>query len=1079
MRVQPECSQVKSQAAKPAKGNPVLQMAYESWGSFGRFLKLIEKSSSVSSEEVGHLTPPEQQGDSSLFPSMLVIPRVLGKPSSARRRARGRGQAIAWEWVKVLWSLFTFLDAGAPFKSSEQQKLLSRARAACWTPMHAEYAGLLHKEINRFVRLWDNSDPLSRGLLKLDELIKKVKASQYGGINLASNLSNVAKDVKPERMSLPSTAGIIDPKKFLKGHHLESFMNMARDIPSHDTPVNPTKGCFKVRDQDLIAVYHKLLDSGVAVLLPENQAVRDDEGRIITGGLFAVDHKPSSDRIILDRRPFNELEKRLVWAKLPHGCLLTQLIVPKGCSVRGSGDDLSNYFYLLQHESSWLPRNAIGTSFDGRGFEAYGGVPGESYVLAFKVVAMGDLNAVDISQQVHLEILRDAGCMQDHEVLAFKHCLPASHCYEGLYIDDHIVVQVLPSKKYRSKHATFRDDEILEASRNQYARHDVPVSQKKAFSREPRFVAWGTEVCNASGRVGTPLVKLRHLSELLVKACTLKTVSKRMMQQLSGLLIHPFMHRRMLMSLLSETFTWTEGLSETDSRSMPASVREELIWSALCLPLAHMNIRWEISNRIACSDASLKMGGRCAATTTPEIAKTLYRFSEHRGEHIRLDWSNGALAPASTMEQVPQEIEDLIADHHWTETDSCYFYHKQHINLLEEKMIHRELVDVVHNCRQPLRCLLVVDSRAAAGAWSKGRSSSRQLNRLIRKSLGWSLAGQKTLHLIWVKSAANPADHPSRGKKIPSPSKRPKPISRSVLGNSLKHIQKRRSKKTLWKLVTQQPKQQDNPDEVSCLDKEASSRQTSTTCGSHAKGSHPARAHWSFKEMFAGHGMLTKVFRERGNIPTLHSFEILRNGKVVANQDILNDATFGELCLSAKVGKQIWHFAFPCGSFSLLQNLNGGTRSNQNPLGTGVLDREIKGNEIWHRTIYLCQLLHDHGSFFSLENPLTSFAWKFPKYLELVKRTGLLEVHLDQCCYNLRIPDSSGKLGLAKKPTQFSGSLPGLSRLGRRCNRLHEHVPVIGGVRFKGKWVRRSQLAGAYPKKLCLAYANICEDLFN
>eukprot|EP00435_Cladocopium_sp_Y103_P057446 s2110_g19.t1 len=37
----------------------------------------------------------------------------------------------------------------------------------------------------------------------------------------------------------------------------------------------------------------------------------------------------------LQRRPFNELERRLICARLPHGSLLTQLIVPKGCSIRG------------------------------------------------------------------------------------------------------------------------------------------------------------------------------------------------------------------------------------------------------------------------------------------------------------------------------------------------------------------------------------------------------------------------------------------------------------------------------------------------------------------------------------------------------------------------------------------------------------------------------------------------------------------------------------------------------------------------------------------------------------------------
>ena len=33
---------------------------------------------------------------------------------------------------------------------------------------------------------------------------------------------------------------------------------------------------------------------------------------------------------------------------------------------------------------------------------------------------MGDLNAVDIAQQVHLEILQDGQCMQPGETLMFK-----------------------------------------------------------------------------------------------------------------------------------------------------------------------------------------------------------------------------------------------------------------------------------------------------------------------------------------------------------------------------------------------------------------------------------------------------------------------------------------------------------------------------------------------------------------------------------------------------------------------------------------------------------------------------------
>ena len=137
-----------------------------------------------------------------------------------------------------------------------------------------------------------------------------------------------------------------------------------------------------------------------------------------------------------------------------------------------------------------------------------------------------------------------------------------------------------------------------------------------------------------------------------------------------------------------------------------------------------------------------------------------YRFAEHKGEHVRLDWTHGGLIPESSMSRAPSELEAILGDHPWVSTESCTFAHKQHINILETRMIYRELVDIVHSCHRPQRCVLVVDSRAAAGAWAKGRSSSRQLNRLLRRSLGWTIAGRKSIHVIWVRSEANPADHP-------------------------------------------------------------------------------------------------------------------------------------------------------------------------------------------------------------------------------------------------------------------------------------------------------------------------------
>lgn len=98
--------------------------------------------------------------------------------------------------------------------------------------------------------------------------------------------------------------------------------------------------------------------------------------------------------------------------------------------------------------------------------------------------------------------------------------------------------------------------------------------------------------------------------------------------------------------------------------------------------------------------------------------------------------------------------------------------------------------------------------------------------------------------------------------------------------------------------------------------------------------------------------------------------------------------------------------------------------------------------------------------------------------VKLIDSCTCAVVKLDQCQFNLRIPDQSGKLGLAKKPTKLVGAMPNLEMMSRRCQHDHSHIAVLGGVKVQGKWRRRSQLAGSYPLALCHAYAKAFEKAF-
>ena len=156
------------------------------------------------------------------------------------------------------------------------------------------------------------------------------------------------------------------------------------------------------------------------VLIPAEDVPLDSDGKPILGGIFCVPHKPGADRLINDRRPPNLHEGSLHWESLPHGSQLCLMILHPEEILRGSGDDLSNYFYLLSHSEPWLPRNAFGRRLRGEHYAAFGGKPGAWYYPAFRVVCMGDKNAVSIAQATHLALLEAHGCMRPEEVLAYR-----------------------------------------------------------------------------------------------------------------------------------------------------------------------------------------------------------------------------------------------------------------------------------------------------------------------------------------------------------------------------------------------------------------------------------------------------------------------------------------------------------------------------------------------------------------------------------------------------------------------------------------------------------------------------------
>lgn len=184
----------------------------------------------------------------------------------------------------------------------------------------------------------------------------------------------------------------------------------------------------------------------------------------------------------------------------------------------------------------------------------------------------------------------------------------------------------------------------------------------------------------------------------------------------------------------------------------------------------------------------------------------------------------------------------------------------------------------------------------------------------------------------------------------------------------------------------------------------------------------------------------------------LEPVEYMQGGVRVDKYDILNRQSFKRLKREAARPKQLWHFGTPCGSFLILQHSNGGTRRKHCPEGSDVLLREVIGNEVLRRTMILIDILEQHGNFWTMENPSSSYLWCMPRVSKKIQNADTILVSLDQCGYGLKLRDSNGNLGPCRKPTKFLGNLPGLDALGCTCQCTIPHVHAVGGVKTRQGW---------------------------
>ena len=176
---------------------------------------------------------------------------------------------------------------------------------------------------------------LGRGQQKLADILSSLELPS-DCMHDPFGSSTTALPVDPKRVSLPTQVGQCQPERWLPPELAWPFTHPERLVlPEELWPDPLPRACHMISVEDELELAARLLDLGMAVLVPENSVATDGQGRLLLAGWFSVLHKATSDRLILDRRPLNATEVRVRPVRWPLGYQLALLCIKPWQNIAG------------------------------------------------------------------------------------------------------------------------------------------------------------------------------------------------------------------------------------------------------------------------------------------------------------------------------------------------------------------------------------------------------------------------------------------------------------------------------------------------------------------------------------------------------------------------------------------------------------------------------------------------------------------------------------------------------------------------------------------------------------------------
>lgn len=495
-------------------------------------------------------------------------------------------------------------------------------------------------------------------------------------------------------------------------------------------------------------------------------------------GAFTVWKKNGKQRLVIDARLANMHFEVPEKVKLATGSTFARIEVDDGPQVEVGGVDIADAFYHIELIPALRPYFALpGIRAEDVGVKSINGEmvkPSTMVYPQLRVVPMGWSHALWICQVAHQFIVDRNPAVCPKLRCVDREPVPDLHDYiHTQYVDNFVAISQTPGKAKM----------LAEKIGVDLQSHGLPT--------HPVEAAVGFETLGWLFTAGHPRVsitpkrmwklRLATLELLKVKRCNGKLV-----ERLVGHYTFAGLLQRGFLSVFQATYVFIRKHYEMDVELWPEVCRE-LRWAAalLCLVKRDLSAKW--SSRVHASDASMWGRGIVAADRNIDEIRKLakvndrWRFSVDEEatflkedlvkDYVGLDVET--LQPAqpvayeSTRASDFEEVPMSFIGEDWKKVDSSSWDRTEPIPILEGRCVVWLLQHLSRSQKNlGKKHLVLTDSMSVVLALTKGRSSTRSMNRICRQVAALELMTGMQLSLRWIPSELNPADFPSRAREV-------------------------------------------------------------------------------------------------------------------------------------------------------------------------------------------------------------------------------------------------------------------------------------------------------------------------